>query len=195
MELLDSSLPPADTVLNCQTDTQQCHQSKVAWRTLRLRNLLWDRVRGTFPACFFSGSLFFFLFCVLMLWPYAGGCWEDNRPQCADRPCLPPLSPPFPSISLPYRATNQPLWEPSTALTARAGLKHPPNSIPARDTFRSHPPHTARLCALTLPPKPVSFAVWLKLGFAELHCLIHYTTYWWATDSAGKYTSNTSMLI
>lgn len=96
---------------------------------------------------------FFFLWWVLMLWPYAGGCWEDNRPQCADGPRLPPLSPPFPSNSLPYRATNPPLWDPSTAPTTRAGLKHPP-PIPARDTFRSHPPHTAPLCALNPPPHP-----------------------------------------
>lgn len=125
----------------------------MAWRTLSLKNLLPDRVRGTFPACFFSGSLFFFLRWVLMLWPYAGGCREDNRPQCADRPRLPPLSPPFPSNSLPYRATNWPLWESSTAPTTRAGLNPPPKSIPAWDTFCSHPPHTAPLCALDLPPK------------------------------------------
>lgn len=99
-------------------------------------------------------SIFFLLQRVLMLWPYAGGCREDNRPQCADRPRLPPLSPPSPANSLPYRATNQPLSEPSTAPTTRAGLKHPPpTSIPTRDTFRSHPPHTAPLCALNPPPK------------------------------------------
>lgn len=131
-----------------------------------------------FSACFFQWKYYFFLRWDLMLWPYAGSCREDNRPQCADRPRLPPPSHPFPSNSLPYRATNRPLWEPSTAPTTRAVLKHPPTSIPARDTFRSNPPHTAPLCALNLPPKTGFPCCLAEAWCAELDCLIYYTTYW-----------------
>lgn len=79
--------------------------------------------------------------------------------------CLSSL-PPFPCSSLPCRATNQPLWEPSTAPTSRAWLEPPlppPPSIPAQRhlpfTSTSHCPS---LCSQPTPQKPVSLAVWLQ---------------------------------
>lgn len=118
-----------------------------------------------FSSRFFQWKSIFFLRWVLMLWPYAGGCWEDNRPQCADRTRLPPLAPPFPPTPLPSRATNRPLWEPSTAPTSRAALKHPP---PHLHSHLKHLPlsstsHCPSLCSQPNLAKP-SFAVWQRFG-------------------------------
>lgn len=131
-------------------------------------------------------SIFFLLQRVLMLWPYAGGCREDNRPQCADRPRLPPLSPPSPANSLPYRATNQPLSEPSTAPTTRAGLKHPPPHL------HSHPrhlpltstSHCPSLCSQPTPqnlfPSLSGWSLMCRTGLPHLlyHLLISYSQWW-----------------
>lgn len=168
-------------VLNELTDISQCHQSKVVWRTLES-----EKPAPRQSVRYFSSQFFFFFQCksifflqwFLMLWPYAGGSWADNRPQCADRPSLPTLYPPFPSNSLPYRATNQPLWEPSTAPTTRSGLDPPPTSSPRHLPLTSTS-HCPSLCSQSTPQKTVSFAVWLKLGVQD--CLIYYTTYWLAT--------------
>lgn len=96
-----------------------------------------------------------------------------------DPVCLPslPLLPPTLSPIGPQTGLCE-----SHQLHQRPGLgsTNPPSpsptSIPAQDTFCSHPPHTAPLCALNPPPpqkKPVSFTVWLKLGSRTRTGLTH----------------------
>jgi len=160
----DGTLNPSSPLVDHKystkwADISQTHQFKVAWRTFSLTNLLPDSLRyfsSLFFFFFLSGSQFFWW--ALMLWPYAESCNEDNRPQCADRPRLPPLSPSFPSISLPSRATDRLLWEPSTALMTRAGSKPPflQRYLPLTSTS-----HCPSLCSQPTP-KPVFLPVWLK---------------------------------
>lgn len=157
--LVNQSLPLVHhkySLLNELTDISQCHQSKVVWRTFES-----EKPAPRQSVRYFS-SLFFFLQQVLMLWPYAGGCRADNRPQCADRPRLPTLTPPFPSNSLPYRATNWPLWEPSTAPSTRTGLeplRPQPPFLPKTPSAHIH--LTLPLSVLTTYPPKTCFPVWL----------------------------------
>lgn len=111
------------------------------WRDARrLKNLLPDSVEGTFPAClFFSVEIFFFFWWVLMLWPYAWGCPEDNGAQCADRPCLRP-PPPF-SHSLSPLQGHKPASVRAITLTTSAWAQHlppPPPYLPETPSAHIH---------------------------------------------------------
>lgn len=145
-----------------------------------------SQTRGTFPASFFfQWKSIFFLQWVLMLWPYAGGCRADNRPQCADRPRLPTLSPPFPLQLSPLQGhkpasvraincTNDTVW-------ARTPTPQPP-FLPKTPSAHIH--LTLPLSVLsTYPPKTCFPHCLAEAWCAGLGCLIYYTTYWLATAS------------
>lgn len=106
--------------------------------------------------------------------------------QCARRDpglCPPPPFPPAPSEG----ATSWALWEQADC-TGELASTRTPTHCSARDTFRSHPPHTALLCAPNLPHHPKGrkkkncFPDCLaEAWWAECDYLIYYTTYWLTT--------------
>lgn len=126
-----------------------------------------------------SGRLFFWW--ILMLWPYAEVYTTDLSVQTY------PVSLPFlphPPPTLRSTVTNRLLWDPSSAPTILVGLKHPPtpDQDSYLDTFYSHRPHTAPLCALNLPPPPLfpslfgwSFVCWTGLPHLLYRLLISYS--------------------
>lgn len=91
-----------------------------------------------------------------------------------DPVCLPSL-PPFPSNSLPYRATNWPLWEPSTAPSTWTGLEPllpQPPFLPKTPSAHIH--LTLPLSVLTTYPPKTCFPCCLAIPWhAGLDCLIY----------------------
>lgn len=119
------------------------------WRDARrLKNLLPDSVEGTFPAClFFSVEIFFFF----LVSPNALAiCLRLPRGQRSSV-CRQTLStspaPLFPQ-SLSPTGPQTGLCESHYTNDQCLGSTPPPStSIPAWDTFCSHPPHTVAFCA------------------------------------------------
>lgn len=109
-----------------------------------------------------------------MLWPYAGGCREDNRPQCADRPRLPP---PLPLSLSPVGPQTSFCKSHQLQLTARAGPKPPflLRHLPLTSTS-----HCPSLCSQPTP-KTCFPRCLAEAWFVQLHCLIPETSYslWW----------------
>lgn len=159
---------------------------KAVWRTSESEKPAPRRSVRYFSSLFFfcSGRLFWW---ILMLWPYAEGYTTDLSVQTYPV-CLPFLPHP-PPPTLCSTVTNRLLWDPSSAPTILVGLKHPPtpDQDSYLDTFYSHRPHTAPLCALNLPP-PHRFPRCLAEALcAGLDYLIYYTTYWLATACGSLY--------
>lgn len=136
-------------------------------------------VLGTFPAPYFlckSFFFFFFLWWLLMLRPYAGSFWAHNRAQCADRP---PAACPPQSHQLPLLKGHKLGSVRAADCTGELGSTQTPTHCSAQDTFRSHPPHTALLCAPKLPHQPkgrkfCSPTVWSLMSWMWLpHLLYH----------------------
>lgn len=148
-----------------QTVISQCHESKVAWLTFSLKNPAPRQSATYFSSLFFNGSLFLFSFFLLHSSPNALAiCWRLPRGQqtsvCRQTPSASLLSPlSLPSLSH-YRATDRPLWEPSTALTTGAGLKHPQAPHPHLHSRPRHLPltstsHCRSLCSRPTPQNPI----------------------------------------
>lgn len=128
----------------------------MAWRTLESEKPAHRQSARYFSSqFFFSVEVYFFSSvssnALAICWRLPSG---QQTSVCRQTPSAYPLSPLSPSTLSPIGPQTG-LCE-SHQLHQRPGLgsnPHPPTSIPAQDTFRSHPPHTAPLCPLNLPPK------------------------------------------
>lgn len=135
-----------------------------------------------FQPSLFSAEDRFFSLCqrALMLWPYAGGGRVDNRAQCCRRrpSASAALSPRLPlQLSLPMQG-HRPASVRATGCTGVPGRAGPPCFYP--NTFRSHPPHTAPLCAPNLRPLPTKKTLHSWLAAAQrsgCHSLTPHATY------------------